>query len=299
MTRGAEHDVGDTMGDSMSSRGSTTRRVKNLIKFQPVTRPLYLAGRRLQVSEWSDIDNVFHCCTQKTASQWFRAVFRDPIVHRHTGWDVVPYRELGLNQAQLKLPIPHHAVAAHLYIDYDTYDAIPKPDDYRTFFILRDPRDCVVSWYFSMRYSHNPEFGIVQELRAELQQIAEPSDGLKHMITRVAGFGFFDTQRSWIDAPRSDVVRVLRYEDFARDNERFLRDLLQFLGVDLADAEFRELADRHAFAKRAGGRSAGDSDEQHHYRKGVGGDWVNHFTDDVMAHLEAVAGSIVRDLGYD
>lgn len=281
------------------SRTRAIRRVKQQIKFQPHTRPLYLAARRRQLSNWSAIENVYHCCTQKTASQWFRGVLRDAIVYRNTGWDVVPYRELGLNDAEISKPIPRHTVAAHLYIDYPTYGAIEKPENYRTFFILRDPRDCVVSWYFSMRYSHNPEFGIVQQLRSELQAIDDEIDGLKHMITRLGEFGFFDTQRSWVEAPISDRVRVLRYEDFAHDNDRFLRDLLDFLEVDLTEGELVELAANHSFSRRAGGRAAGISDDRHHYRKGVEGDWINHFDDEVSAHFDAVAGSIVADLGYE
>lgn len=279
-------------------RTRAVRRVKQQIKLGSRTRPLYLAVRRLQVEQWSEIDNVYHCCTQKTASQWFRRVLRDPIVYRHTGWDVVPYRELGLSRARIDRPTPRHAVAAHLYVDYPTYASMEKPDKHRTFFILRDPRDCAVSWYFSMRNSHNPKFELVQELRAELRAIDDEQDGLKHMITRMGQFGFFETQRSWVRAPRSEHLRVLRYEDFARDNEQFLADLLHFLEVDLAPSEFEELVERHSFARRAGGRRAGVADEHHHYRKGVEGDWVNHFDDAVSAHFEAVAGPIVTDLGY-
>ena len=291
--------TGDEVGRGLGAgRSRTLRHVKQTIKLGRITRPLYLGVRRMQIDKWSEIDNVYHCCTQKTASQWFRAVLRDPAVYRNTGWDVVPYRELGLGQAKIEGPTPIHAVAAHLYVDYPTYAAIEKPDNYRTFFILRDPRDCVVSWYFSMRYSHNPEFGIVQELRAELQAIDDKHEGLKHMITRMGEFDFFQTQRTWVDAPTSEFVRVLRYEDFARDNETFLRDLLDFLEVDLTERQFSELATRHSFARRAGGRAAGVADEHHHYRKGVEGDWVNHFDDAVAAHFEAVAGSIVTDLGY-
>jgi hypothetical protein len=277
---------------------SASRRIKNAIKYQPLTRPVYLAARRLQVDEWSPVDNVYHCCTQKTASQWFRAVLRDPIVHRHTGWDVIPYRELGLNEARIEGRFPRHTVAAHLYVDYSTYDQIPKPETYRTFFILRDPRDCVVSWYFSMRYSHNPEFGIVQELRAELQEIDDDVKGIKHMIRRTAEFGFFDAQRSWVRAPASDSVKILLYEDFAQDNMRFLRDLLGFLEVRVNEADFAQLAERHSFRQRAGGRSAGESDAHSHYRKGVSGDWVNYFDADLVSYFESVAGDIVAELGY-
>ena len=39
----------------------------------------------------SPFDNVYHCCTQKTASQWFRGIFADPAFADHTGLEEVPF----------------------------------------------------------------------------------------------------------------------------------------------------------------------------------------------------------------
>ena len=36
-----------------------------------------------------------------------------------------------------------------LYMPYDGFAALTKPEPWRAFFVMRDPRDVVVSWYFS------------------------------------------------------------------------------------------------------------------------------------------------------
>ena len=37
----------------------------------------------------SEYQNIYHCAMRKTASQWVKAVFSDPIVYRHSG--LLPY----------------------------------------------------------------------------------------------------------------------------------------------------------------------------------------------------------------
>ena len=54
----------------------------------------------------SPYQNIYYCCTQRTGSQWFKRVFRDPVVYRHTGLTVHEYREIGLNEARFEGPLP-------------------------------------------------------------------------------------------------------------------------------------------------------------------------------------------------
>jgi hypothetical protein len=65
------------------------------------------------------------------------------------GWDPRPYDERYFSD-----PFPEYTAAIRLYWDYSCFQHLPKPDNYRTFFVLRDPRDVVVSWYFSIKNTH-------------------------------------------------------------------------------------------------------------------------------------------------
>ncbi len=106
--------------------------------------------------------NVYHCTVQKCASQWMRALFSDPRVYRASG--LRPYRYQDdlpgqfdprtLTERRFDEPFPVNSIATTIYIDYEGFSRIPKPRTYKAFFIMRDPRDVLISWYFSSKHSH-------------------------------------------------------------------------------------------------------------------------------------------------
>ena len=282
--------------------GSSVREKRRDDRFLGVVgwgrRLVHSAGLVSLVVRRSPYTNVYHCCTQRTASQWLRSVFSDPIVYRYTGLRVFPYDELGLRYASFDGPLPERTFAAHLYVSYPVYLAIPKPDTYKAFFVMRDPRDAVVSWYYAARYSHRP-VDPIPRMRAHLQGL-DPSEGQRYVIDRLAEWGSFDVQRSWVGAAEGgDRVRLFRYEDLARDNRSFLRDLFDYLDVWMPKQAFARLCDRRGFAVHTGGRSQGEEDPQAHYRKGVAGDWRTHFDQATMDHFRRVTGDLLTVLGYE
>jgi hypothetical protein len=250
----------------------------------------------LKAVQKSRYDNIYHCCTQKTGSQWFRGVFEDEIFFKYTGLEAIPYFKLGLRYANLTNRFPKHTFPVHLYIDYPTFDAILKPEKYKAFFILRDPRDAVVSWYYSAKFSHILTDPIPQ-MRHDLQKLSY-KDGLKYVIDKLDEFGSFAAQRSWVQAKKSKNIAIFRYEDFADDNENFLKQLLQFLEIEIPEAELFVLYSKYAFKNMANGRKRGEEDKFSHYRKGVSGDWQNHFDKEIMDYFKTVTHDTLEVLGY-
>jgi len=267
-----------------------------------VVRELQELGRRMRrrstrVVRPSRYDNIYHCCTQKTATQWIRAIFSDPIAYRYTGLDVLPYPHLGLRFAHFDRPFPRRTFAATLPIAYPTYLSIPKPQEYKAFFILRDPRDIVVSWYFSAKYSHLP-FGPIPELRTNLEKL-DLQEGLRYMIDRLEDWGSFWAQRSWMEVTEDrENIQVYRYEDLARDNHSFLQQLFDYLDIVMPDEDLSALCQRHTFEKHSKGRKQGEEDRYSHYRKGMAGDWENHFDGATEAHFMQATGDLLEVLGY-
>ncbi|MBW1813147.1 MAG: sulfotransferase domain-containing protein [Deltaproteobacteria bacterium] len=262
----------------------------------------YQAARRIRlklvrIEKRSLYKNIYYCCTQKTASQWLRAVFSDTIVFKYTGLKVLPYIQLGLKYASFQDPFPVGTIGTHLYISYPVYCTIEKPDPYKTFFVLRDPRDIITSWYFSARHSHVP-IPPVPELRKDLQQINQ-DDGFKYIIDRLDDWGSFDTQRSWMGAEKeNDAVRLFRYEELAHDYVFFLESLFAYLDIKIPEEEFATLCERHTFKKYSGWRDQGVEDHHSHYRKGVPGDWKNYFNKDVADHFRLKTGDLLEVIGY-
>jgi hypothetical protein len=250
----------------------------------------------LGIKQRSKYDNIFYCCTQKTASQWFRGVFNDLTFYEHTGLKVKVYDELGLRYGAFQAILPKRTIGTQLYISYPTYQALPKPQSYKTFFVLRDPRDIVVSMYFSARYSHIP-IDVIPTLRKDLESL-DLSAGLMYMVNCLNEFGLFAAQKSWVQPSREQGIQLFRYEDLANDNFAFLKHLIEYLEVTLSDQELIDLYNRHSFENKAKGRTQGEENINSHYRKGLAGDWKNYFDKAITAHFEQVTGDLVEVLGY-
>lgn len=241
-------------------------------------------------------DNVYHVCVWKTASQWVRLVLSDPRVYRYSGLGVcLPNPLLKPDPGMVRLP--ERTIVAALVRDYRYFAALPKPDRYFAFFVKRDPRDLVVSFYFSNRYSH-PLDAMVARERARLAQMTEP-EGLMHTIE---AFGkFVGILTSWEAAACRDTrVRVVRYEDLTGENQLDAwQSLLRAADIRMPRSLLEEVLTTYSFANITGGRKPGTEVIAHKYRKGVAGDWKNHFTAPMLDAFYARYGSLCADLGYE
>lgn len=274
------------------------RRAMRLVKSNVATEQAYRTVRRLTVRNQSRFINIYYCCLQKTGSQWLRAVLDDPIVYRRCGLGMVPFVALGLNTVSAVQAFPPRTIAAHLYLNYATYRDIPKPGRYRTFFVMRDPRDAVVSWYYSAKFSHraNPT---MSELRSEFHDM-DVKTGMVYLIDRLQEWGYFDAERSWVREAASDpAVRLMRYEHLATDPREFLQQLFEWLEIPVGEVALGHLLHRHRFDAYAEGRSKGDEDVYSHYRRGTPGEWQERFDQDVLSHFTSATGDLVSSLGYN
>jgi hypothetical protein len=282
------------------------RIIRSLISVRTESRMKRGLYRVMPLRHRSFVVNVFHCCVHKTASQWLRAVLSDPAVYRHSG--LLPYHYQSeqsggegrpITQRSFELPFPAGTIVSPLYIDFANFATVPKSGAYRAFFVQRDPRDILVSWYFSTRYSHPTRYGRLEGARAQLGQLS-PEDGLVQCVDDLERMGLFAALRSWVDAPRRDPHTLLvRYEDLVgADAAAHCERLLLHCDIPLGREAITRLLQRYRFERMSGGRGRGDEDKLSKYRKGQPGDWVNHFTPRVAVKFEAVAGDLVAALGY-
>jgi Sulfotransferase domain len=244
------------------------------------------------VNSRCEYGNIYHCAVRKTASQWIKALFTDPITYRYSGllpYDPRPYKW------RYPQAFPPDRVVSTLFISHERFMGIPKPAGCRAFFVLRDPRDIVVSSYFSTRTSHTP-MGDVPTVRKVLQE--KPfKEGLLYVISHLAEKGTFKALRSWATAPSTEAVRLVRYEDLTGEEQTDELDrLMRHCGIVLPSSELAALLSRYSFSRmRSYPEGAGSIS---HYRKGKAGDWRNHFDDDVYEAFAAATGDLVEVLGY-
>ena len=252
------------------------------------------------------IDNIYHCCVHKTGSQWIKAILSDEIVLQKTGMTVYTYQKhlptIGdprkLTERVFENAFPPNCIASPLYMDYNSYNSIPKPGNYKTFCIIRDPRDIIVSWYFSVKYSH-PLMGKIPQHR-EILHRRSLSRGLIYCIEYLKDFGLFESLKSWINLPNSaHHIKVFRFEDMVNINRQsaVFTELFSHCLIPLDTDETRNLLDKYHF-KRMQKMEKDKNSDVSHYRKGVPGDWKEHFDEDVKKIFNEVAGNLINDLGY-
>lgn len=235
--------------------------------------------------------NIYHCAIRKTASQWVKALFSDPTVYRYSGLVTYDPRCYHWRGPQV---CPPDRIVLSLYISHKSFAAIPKPDNYRAFFVLRDPRDMVVSSYFSTRNSHTP-MGDVPRLRKVLRELPQ-KDGMLYLIDDLAARGRFNLLRSWVNAPSAEAVRHFRYEDLVGEDQHSQVDqLMRHCGIVIPPPELTTLLARYSFSKMNDRKRAGSVS---HYRKGEPNDWRNHFDDDIQEAFAKASGDLVERLGY-
>ena len=78
-----------------------------------------------------------------------------------------------------------------------------------------------------------------------------------------------------------------------------LTNLFGFLRVDQARETALRCSEANSFEKYSGGRTAGQEDKENFFRKGVVGDWANHFDEASLAAFNMCTGDLMQDLGYE
>jgi hypothetical protein len=212
--------------------------------------------------------------------------------------------------------------------DNEAVGILEKYREYKGFHVIRDPRDIVVSGYFSHLYSHpvSPEQSAwLWEYRRHLKSLDDTEQGLLAEIQFCASY--FERLRVWnYENPR---VLELRYEDLIVQPERCFARIFHFLDIPtpsmapittismflqyLLNKQFgiriarrtrlpasvlRALLRHNSFQRRSGGRRPGEEETRHHYRKGIAGDWKNYFSARVKDAFKERYEGLVVQLGY-
>ncbi len=155
--------------------------------------------------------------------------------------------------------------------------------------IIRDGRDVAVSsWFWGTLQSPKPKW---------LDAYADDFHGFVAFWTTTYWMPYVTTWLAF-GSQRPECYYELRYEDLLREPDHEIAGLLQFLGVDTSRSALDACLEAGAFARLAGGRDNGDEDRSSFFRKGIAGDWRNHFDDAALAVFNARAGKLMHVLGY-
>ncbi|MEZ4700857.1 MAG: sulfotransferase domain-containing protein [Rhodothermales bacterium] len=212
---------------------------------------------------------------------------------------------------------------------------------YKGFHVVRDPRDVLVSAYFSHMHSHSTRgWEALAAHRERLRSVPREEGLFLELEFSKTSFEEFDRwnyrQPNVLEmkmeelsaAPLEGFLRILRFLEIldeerhgplgelsARLNtrmnrlnhkgRRFMPGQIPLFPVPrirraTIPAELlRRILDKKSFQRMSGGRKKGEEDVKNHFRKGVHGDWRNHFTPALLDAFKARYADLVVKLGYE
>lgn len=212
-----------------------------------------------------------------------------------------------------------------------SYHAISEISNLKALHVVRDPRDVIVSSYFSYRFSHAiNDWKELASLRNKLNQVSF-DEGLFHLID--FNKGMFQNLKMW--NYNDERILELSFEEVIKDPVKYLimaiihfellksssvlddrktyiqgkinrgfRKLgvypyLKFKGSAVSENYIKRELEKLSFDKLAKGRKRGSANQNSHYRKGVSNEWKDLFNQEHKAYFKEVYGDLVVQLGYE
>ncbi len=153
----------------------------------------------------------------------------------------------------------------------------------------RDLRDVAVSNHFYVRNTPwHPE---------HRHYVGRPvEEGLRVFADRTLP-AYVDWVRSWRANLDPERGVMLRYEDLLDDTVGCMTRLAGHFGLDDDPHRVTEIVDRHSFRRLSRGRDRGQSSDRSFFRKGIAGDWRNHFTPELVELYRSRLGDFLVEVG--
>ncbi|RCL64398.1 MAG: hypothetical protein DBW80_01565 [Bacteroidetes bacterium] len=202
-------------------------------------------------------------------------------------------------------------------------------DEYEKFkgiHLIRDPRDIVISGYFSHLKTH-PLMGWDRliEHRKVLKKVSF-SEGVIAEIDWLEPY--FEDMYNW--NYQNDNILELRFEDVTtQDDLTYILDFLQLKSSNFSDKaqfeiwrilnklnnrgffpirnsdiritkkEFSRLIQKNSFKNLSKGRGKGEVDSNSHYRKGTTGQWKESFDEETKDYFKKKYNHLLLKTGYE
>ena len=184
----------------------------------------------------------------------------------------------------------------------------------RVFYLYRDGRDVMISFFFDrIRVARHSDRATRKRLGRIYEKLLgkkyDPQDSVR-LLPRFIEFEFTHPGRgprvnwrdhieSWFDPPRRRHVAYLSYEALLADCAGTLAQAIEQITGEPVDAwRLQTTVEKFSMARQTG-RKPGQEDITQHTRKGVAGDWKNHFSRECAELFNDLAGDALVMLGYE
>jgi hypothetical protein len=264
----------------------------------------YSKRKYYNVSYKSKYTNIYHFALQKTGTQWLFDILSDPLIYMYSGMTLADFRGVRRKSQTHKLKgldssYSKNTIVSSIAGTYANYvKDIPKNDGKNAlFFVIRDPREMVVSWYFSTKNNHIVDrHSMLNVIRQKLIEKSK-KDGLMYVIELFEWKGKFDVMRSWINNRNKENIRIVKFEDLTQKSFKTFGDLFRFLDIGIPPSKLKELLSSYSFETLTG-RKKGNEEKSSHMRAGHSNSWRKHFDSELTRFFNRKAGDIVEGFSY-
>ena len=168
---------------------------------------------------------------------------------------------------------------------------IPALKTYKTVLLVRDPRDMLVSAYYSFRESHpipNVE-GIKGRMERRRERLRETSlDDYVRSAADGVKYKYFHTMT--LLSSRGLLLR--RYEDIIFDKERFVGDIAEFFEIPASGADIAAVAKKHDIVP-------GTEDPKQHIRQVKPRNFESKLAPATVEEISHKLRAILCEFGYN
>ncbi|XP_026533339.1 sulfotransferase 1C2-like [Notechis scutatus] len=165
----------------------------------------------------------------------------------------------------------------------------------KVIYIARNAKDTVVS-YFHFHHMNKtlPHPGNWEEFLD------------KFLAGKVICGSWFDHVCGWWEAKKRHPILYLFYEDMKEDPIREMRKIAQFLGLELQEPVLNQILEHTQFETMKGNKMANystvspclmDHTVSPFLKKGIVGDWKEHFTVSQSEHLDGICSQLLEGSG--
>ncbi|XP_078510935.1 sulfotransferase 2B1-like isoform X2 [Lissotriton helveticus] len=245
-------------------------------------------------------DDVFNVTYPKSGTVWMIEILSlihskgDPtVVKSIPNWDRAPWIETKKSLEKLKSHQSPRLITSHLPVQ-----VFPKSffsSKAKLIYTARNPKDMMVSlYYFAKMSSIYDDPGSFEQF---LDAYLEGADFL---------YGsWFDHVKGWMELKGKPNFLFLTYEELQQDLRAGVMKVCRFLGQDLDDKSIDLVVENALFKNMKDNKMANfsslppgymDQEKSKFMRKGITGDWKNHFTVARSENFDLVYQEKMKDL---